>query len=64
MMNKSLRARAQESSRNLFYGFQRPVFQRSPDATAAERELRKNKESRQFDDFGDVFRRRALAPLG
>jgi len=32
MMNKSLRARAPESSRNRFYGFQRPVFRRSPDA--------------------------------
>jgi len=30
MMNKSLRARARESSRNHFYGFQRPFFRRSP----------------------------------
>jgi hypothetical protein len=58
MMNKSLRARAPESSRNHFYGFQRPVFRTSPDAPAPECELRKSKGFRQFDDFDAAFRSR------
>jgi hypothetical protein len=43
MMNKSLRARARESSRNHFYGFQRPVFQRSPDVPAPLASLERTK---------------------
>jgi len=45
----------EESSRNRFYGFQRPCFPKIAKCARAARKRRKNKRSRQFDDLVPPF---------